>query len=142
MADIHPSSEPPQLVLLVDDYAPLLRNMAFLLELAGFEVTTARDGQEALDGLRQRTPDLIISDIDMPRLNGYDLLRQVRAQPEWMGVPFIFISARYTWEDLMLGLELGADDYVPKPFDIYDLLDAIGRTLARPTPHAYERKAG
>lgn len=141
MSDINTSTG-QQCILLVDDYAPLARNSAFLLNLAGFEVVTASDGLEALDCLRQRTPDLIISDIDMPRLDGYDLLRQVRAQPEWVGVPFIFISGRYTWEDLMLGLELGADDYVPKPFDIYDLLDAIGRTLARPTPGVYQRKAG
>jgi DNA-binding response OmpR family regulator len=117
------------LILLVEDHAPLLRSMAFLLEVAGFEVMTAADGEEALKLLRKQAPDVVISDVNMPNVDGYELLRRVRANAQWRKLPFIFASARYEMEDLMYGLELGADDYVPKPFDIYDMLDAIQRTV-------------
>ncbi len=117
------------LILLVEDHAPLLRSMAFLLEVAGFDVVTAANGEEALSALRKQTPDLVISDVSMPDVDGYELLRRLRASSQWGKLPFIFASARYEMEDLMYGLELGANDYVPKPFDIYDVLDAIQRTV-------------
>jgi DNA-binding response OmpR family regulator len=117
------------LILLVEDHAPLLRSMAFLLEVAGFDVVTAANGEEALSALRKQTPDLVISDVSMPDVDGYELLRRLRASSQWRKLPFIFASARYEMEDLMYGLELGANDYVPKPFDIYDVLDAIQRTV-------------
>ncbi|NWG18602.1 MAG: response regulator [Chloroflexi bacterium] len=116
-------------ILLVEDNAPLLRNMAFILQLIGFKVLSAANGAQALDVLRRCVPDLIISDLDMPVLNGYELLRQVRSDQSWGRIPFIVISDKYDLPDLMRGLELGASDYVPKPFDIYDLLDAIKETL-------------
>jgi len=119
------------LILLVDDSTPLLRNAAFLLEVAGYKVLTAGNGVEGMEVLRRRTPDLIISDIDMPAMDGYQFLQKVRAHRRWRALPFIFISDRYELDDLMYGLDLGADDYVPKPFDIYDLLDAIRRTMPR-----------
>ncbi len=117
------------LILLVEDHAPLLRSMAFLLEVAGFDVVTAGDGEEAMSLLRQQTPDVVISDVNMPNVDGYELLRRIRTTSQWRKLPFIFASARYEMEDLMYGLELGANDYVPKPFDIYDVLDAIERTV-------------
>ncbi|MBC6938193.1 MAG: response regulator [Chloroflexi bacterium] len=120
-------------ILLVEDNAPLLRNVAFILQMIGFKVLLAADGTQALEMLRCCTPDLIISDLDMPGLNGYGLLRRVRADQRWGRIPFIMISDRYDLPDLMRALELGASDYVPKPFDIYDLLDAIKETL-QPRP--------
>lgn len=116
------------LILLVDDHAPLLRNMAFLLEVAGFDVITARSGMEAIDALRQQIPDVIISDVNMPGMDGYELLTRVRSAANWQHLPFIFASAKYEMHDLLYGLDLGANDYIPKPFDIYDVLDAIQRT--------------
>jgi len=116
-------------ILLVEDNARLLRSMAFLLHVAGFEVLTAGDGVEALDILRKRAPDLIIADIDMPRLDGYELLRRLRADQRWSSIPFIFSSDKYDLDDLLFALDLGADDYLPKPFDIHDVMDAITRNL-------------
>ena len=116
-------------ILLVDDNARLLRSLAFLLQVLGFEVMTACDGADALNALQKRIPDLIIADIDMPHLDGYQLLRQVRADQRWSSVPFIFSSEKYSLNDLLFGLDLGANDYLPKPFDIYDVLEVIERTL-------------
>jgi DNA-binding response OmpR family regulator len=130
------------LILLVEDHAPLLRSMAFLLEVAGFDVVTASDGDEALSVLRQQTPDVVISDVNMPNVDGYELLRRIRASAQWRKLPFIFASARYEMEDLMYGLELGANDYVPKPFDIYDVLDAIQRTVPALIDDRRHRLAG
>ncbi len=114
-------------ILLVEDYAPLLRNMAFLLEIAGYRVLTATDGLMALEILHQQTPNVIISDIDMPGMDGYDFLTEVRATPEWETLPFIFISAKYELDDFLYALDLGADEYIPKPCDIVDILDALER---------------
>ncbi len=128
-------------ILLVEDNTRLLRSAAFLLTVAGFEVITAADGKAALKSLNIQTPQLIIADTDMPELNGYELLRQTRACPQWASIPVIFTSDKYNLDDLMFALDLGAADYVPKPFDIYDLLDAIKRTL--PTlPDQGRRLAG
>jgi len=117
------------LILLVEDHAPLRNSMTFLLEVAGFDVVSAADGEEALNVLRQQIPDVVVSDVSMPKMDGYELLRRIRSTSQWRKLPFIFTSARYEMEDLMYGLELGANDYVPKPFDIYDVLDAIQRTV-------------
>jgi CheY-like chemotaxis protein len=117
------------LILLVDDHAPLLRNMAFLLEVAGFDVLTATSGAHALELLGEHCPDLVISDVNMRGMDGYELLRRVRSDLQLRQLPFIFASARYEMHDLLYGLELGANDYIPKPFDIYDVLDSIQRTV-------------
>ena len=118
-------------ILIVDDYLPLLRNMAFLLEMIGFNVLTASDGCRALEVLENHNIELVISDIDMPLLDGYGLLRTLRNDVRWHNLPFIFASGNYELDDLLFGLDQGANDYVPKPFDIYDMLDAIQRT----SPH-------
>ncbi len=123
-------------VLLVDDHLPLLRTMAFLLDVTGFNTLTAANGAEALLIMEARTPDLVISDIEMPSMDGYAFLSTLRADERWQAVPFIFVSGRYELEDVMYGLDLGADDYLPKPFDIYDVLDSIQRTA----PHLIASK--
>jgi DNA-binding response OmpR family regulator len=126
-------------VLLVDDNIALLRNLAFLLDIIGFEVKTATNGAEALKRIQTDTPDLVIADIDLPIINGYDLLRALRSDPNLQHVPFIFASLRYELDDLMYGLDLGATDYIPKPFDIYDVLDAIQRSLPTLTGLEFQR---
>jgi|FLYN01.1.fsa_nt_gi DNA-binding response OmpR family regulator len=128
-------------ILLVEDSIPLLRNAAFLLEIAGYRVMTATNGQEGMDSLLRQRPDLIISDIEMPQMDGYQFLQKVRADRRWRSIPFILVSSKYELDDLMYGLDLGADDYLPKPYDIYDLLDAIRRTLPQMTDDP-QRKAG
>lgn len=120
-------------ILLVEDSIPLLRNAAFLLEVAGYKALTATNGQEGIEVLHRQRPDLIISDIEMPQMDGYQFLQSVRADRRFRPIPFIFVSAKYELDDLMYGLDLGADDYLPKPYDIHDLLDAIERALPRIT---------
>ena len=115
-------------ILLVQPYAPLLRNLAFLLKMIGFEVTTARSAEEALAALAGRPVGLIIADTPLPGMDGYDLLAAAQADDRLGDVPFIFTSAAYDLNDVLYALELGAADYVPKPFDIYDILDAIKRS--------------
>lgn len=129
------------MILLVEDSVPLLRNAAFLLAVAGYKVLTATNGREGIDTLRRQRPDLIVSDIEMPEMDGYQFLQKVRADRRWRTIPFIFVSGKYELDDLMYGLDLGADDYLPKPFDIYDLLDAIQRTLPQITDDS-QQKAG
>jgi DNA-binding response OmpR family regulator len=116
-------------ILLVEDSIPLLRNAAFLLEISGYRVLTATSGVEGISVLHRQRPDLIVSDIEMPHMDGYQFLQAVRADRRWRTIPFIFISGKYELDDLMYGLDLGADDYLPKPFDIYELLEVIERTL-------------
>jgi DNA-binding response OmpR family regulator len=122
---------PEPIILLVEDHIPLLRNLAFLLTIAGYEVLTAANGQEALNILQKHAPDLIISDVDMPRMDGFELLARVRNDKRHRTVPFVIISDRYGLEDITRSLDLGADDYVPKPFDLNDVLYAVDRLLPR-----------
>lgn len=122
-------------ILLVEDNARLLRSTAFLLTIVGFDVVTASDGQAALEALQTCTPNLIISDTHMPETDGYELLRQVRSNPLSSSTPFIFTSDKYELDDLMYALDLGADDYLPKPFDIHDVMEVIERTLVTEPRH-------
>jgi DNA-binding response OmpR family regulator len=128
-------------ILLVDDSIALLRKLAFLLEIAGFSVLTAFSTENALDILRLQTPDLIISDVEMPATSGYDLLQTIRTSRQWRHIPVILTSDKYGLDDLMHALDLGAADFLPKPFDIYDVLDSVKRTLDE-QPSGNRRLAG
>jgi len=108
--------------------------MNFLLSVAGYTVWTATDGEQALKILQRQTPTLILSDIDMPKVDGYELLRRLRANPQWCYLPFVFMSDKYSLNDFMYALDLGADEYLPKPFNFDDLLFTIETTLE--TAHA------
>lgn len=129
MAKVNPTLE-GALILVVEDHAPLLRDLSFLLQVAGFDVLSAADGVEALALMKRQIPDLVLSDIDMPNLNGYDLLRQMRADKRLAAVPCVFMSGRDDYEHLMTALDLGAADYLPKPFDAYQLIDSVHLSLA------------
>jgi len=121
-----------QSILLIDDNPRLLRSMAFLLTVSGFEVTTASSASEALSLLEGAPPHLIIADAEMSQMDGYEFLSAVRAKPHLSSTPIVLTSANYELDDLMRALDLGADDFIPKPFDIYDLLDAIRRNMRVP----------
>ncbi len=121
-----------QTILVVEDDIALLEGVRDMLELAGYHVLTACHGQEALQVLEtQPRPDLIISDIMMPRMNGYEFYEAVRARPEWVAIPFIFLTALGEKAQMRLGKQLGADDYIVKPFDEEDLLVAVNAKLRR-----------
>ena len=119
------------LILVVEDDLALLEGVRELLELSEYKVLTAANGREALDVLEKKQPDLIVSDIMMPEMDGYQFHEKVSAQPELSAIPFIFLTARGEKTDIRRGKELGADDYITKPFDDEDLLVAVRAKLKR-----------
>lgn len=129
-------------VLIVDDFAPLRRSLAFLLRIAGFDVITADNGAFALAEIKAELPDLIISDVTMPAMDGYALLAEIRSCAAWSHLPVIFMSGRYALDDVLTALDRGASDYIPKPFDIYDILDSIQRVAPHLIPVVSQRIAG
>ncbi len=116
-------------VLIINDQPKLMRSMAFLLEVAGLHTATASSTEEIAQVLAQRTPDLILCDVDMTVMDGYTALRRIRSDRRFSHIPFIAMSESYELHDLMYALDLGAAEYLPKPFDTYDLIDAIRNTL-------------
>lgn len=123
----------PAVILFVDDEASLRIGVKSLFQLAGFQVLLAASGREALQQLETASPlpDLIISDITMPYMNGFELFEAVRERPAWTDIPFVFLTASDQIEDLRRGYALGADDYVVKPFDGERLLLVIRSKLKR-----------
>ncbi len=119
------------LILVVEDNLPMLSGIRDLLEMAGYRTLTAPDAASALRLLEEHHPDLILSDIMMPGLDGYQFYEGVRQRPEWVDIPFIFLTARGEKTDVRRGKELGADDYITKPFEQEDLLAAVRGKLAR-----------
>jgi DNA-binding response OmpR family regulator len=128
-------------VLIVDDFSPLRRSLAFLLKVAGFDVVTADNGAFALAQLRAALPDVVITDVQMPAMDGYALLAEIRSCTAWSHLPVIFMSGRYALDDVTTALDLGASDYIPKPFDIYDVLDSIQRVAPHLIPLVPDRIA-
>lgn len=118
-------------ILVVDDQPEILENLALVLEAEGYHVVTAADGLEALKALEATAVDLILADIAMPRLNGYQLYERVRENPEWVAIPFLFLTARAMDSDIRYGKELGVDDYLTKPIQPEDLLAAVSGRLRR-----------
>jgi len=118
-------------ILVVDDEAEILECMKLILEAEGFQVLTAADGAAALTVLRSHPVSLIVSDIRMPRMNGYQFYERVRMQPEWAATPFLFLTVRTMDSDVRYGKELGVDDYLAKPFEPEDLLAAVRGRLRR-----------
>lgn len=120
------------LLLIAEDDPLIIATLEMLLTGEGYEVQTATDGQVALDLLQAGAkPALILSDIRMPNKNGYELLRSVRSLPAFDDVPFIFLSAKAAVDDVRTGLAMGADDYIPKPFEPTDALGSIRVRLDR-----------
>lgn len=102
-----------------------------MLGLEGFSVVTAANGRDALDKLNGFTPDLILSDISMPEMDGYSFFKAVRERAEWVAIPFLFLTARGEREDILVGKDLGADDYLIKPLTREELVTAVRARLAR-----------
>ncbi|MGQ9889287.1 MAG: response regulator [Aggregatilineales bacterium] len=128
-------------VLIVEDFAPLQRNLAFLLYVSGFEVITADNGAFALNELRAELPDLVICDAQMPGMDGFALLAEIRSCPQWAHLPVILTSCCCRLDDVVAALELGANDYIPKPYDLYDVLDSIQRVAPHLMPAVGQRIA-
>jgi len=119
------------IILIVDDNPELVDGVKLTLEMEGYQVLTALSGAEALEVLGRITPDLILADIMMPEMDGYELYERVHSDPRWVKAPFIFLTAKTSQADIRRGKEMGADDYITKPFDSQDLVSAVRGRLKR-----------
>lgn len=127
-------------LVVVDDEPNIKELLAASLRFAGFEVTAAGDGRAAIDAVREIRPDLMVLDIMMPGMDGYAVIRRLRA--EGMHVPVVFLTARDGTQDKVQGLTLGGDDYVTKPFSLEELVARIRAVLRRTSgPEALVRPA-
>lgn len=118
-------------LLVVEDDPAMLIALRDILEAAGYQVSTAHNGEVALDVLRQLEPSLILSDISMPVMDGLELFEKVRKRPGGTAVPFIFLTARGTREEIFAAKKLGVDDYITKPVTSQELLAAVQARLKR-----------
>ena len=118
-------------ILLIEDNLDVRENTAEILELANYTVCTAPDGKDGVEMARKEKPDLIICDIMMPGLDGYGVLHLLSKDNDLNSVPFIFLTAKAERSDMRKGMDLGADDYITKPFDKTELLNAIESRLKR-----------
>ena len=112
-------------ILVIDDNNDLRENTAEILELAGYRTVTAENGKRGVDAAIKEKPSLIVCDIMMPELDGYGVLHMLRKNPDTQNIPFIFLTAKTERTDFRKGMEMGADDYVTKPFEDIELLNAI-----------------
>jgi CheY-like chemotaxis protein len=118
-------------VLVADDDAWILRMVATVLEKRGYSVETAVDGEDALARALAHPPDLLITDVMMPKMDGWALVRQLRSHPELAMLPVVFLTALSSEDDRIRGFRLGADDYVTKPFRFEELDLRVAKTLRR-----------
>jgi DNA-binding response OmpR family regulator len=125
----------PARILIVDDEPPIVDVLAYNLKRANYEVLVALDGEEALTKARREQPDLIILDLMLPLLDGLEVCRALRRERE---VPIIMLTARDSEVDRVVGLELGADDYVVKPFSVRELMARVKNVLRRTAPRPAE----
>jgi len=116
-------------ILIIEDEERLRNNLKELLELSGYTVATAEDGENGIEGMNIIQPDVIICDINMPFMDGFDVLEVLRLYPTLKDIPFIFLTAKTEEKDIKKGMELGANEYLFKPVRKPDLLDAIKRCL-------------
>jgi two-component system, OmpR family, alkaline phosphatase synthesis response regulator PhoP len=117
-------------ILVVDDEKDILEMLKYNLEKDGYKVQTARDGKKALD-LARAIPSLILLDVMMPELDGWEVCKQLKRDPKTANIPVIFLTAKGTEVDEVLGLEIGADDYIVKPIAVRTLLARVKTSLRR-----------
>lgn len=121
----------PLTILIADDDLGTRLSISDYLEVLGYVVVAAEDGQKALELVNQHQPHLIITDITMPRLDGYEFVRQVRRQPAFRLLPVVFLTARTNTEERIRGYQLGCDAYLPKPFELAELGAVVRNLLDR-----------
>jgi DNA-binding response OmpR family regulator len=124
-------AEDPPVVLAADDDEDILALVTFRLERSGYAVLQARDGAEALELARERTPDLAVLDVMMPKIDGLELTRRLRAEERTSRMPIILLTARAQDTDVQQGFEAGADDYIRKPFSPRELKARVEAMLGR-----------
>ncbi len=118
-------------ILFIEDNTDVRENTAEILQLANYEVVTAENGRIGVEKAKQCAPDIVICDIMMPEMNGYQVLEELSKNSKTGNVPFIFLTAKTAKSDIRTGMNLGADDYLTKPFEEMELLDAISSRLKK-----------
>lgn len=116
-------------VLVVEDEPNIVDSLSFLMKQAGFEVAIARDGDTAIRMMESRVPDLVLLDVMLPRRDGYEVCREIRARAEWKDVRIVMLTAKGRELDRRKGLELGADDYITKPFSTREIVRRVRELL-------------
>jgi len=120
-------------ILVVDDEEHIVMILKDSLEFSGFQVVTALDGQEALDMVKKESPDLIVLDIGMPRLDGWEVCRRLKSDENTRSIPIIILTAYAQTSDQKKGAQLGADRFITKPCDLTYLVEEINRLLVKKT---------
>jgi DNA-binding response OmpR family regulator len=118
-------------ILIVEDEKELVKLIAFHMTIAGYEAVSAKDGIEALEACKLNKPDLVILDIMLPRIDGWEVCRRLRLDPKTSNTPIIILSALQDTNDKLRGFDLGSDDYVTKPFSPRELVVRVKRVLGR-----------
>jgi DNA-binding response OmpR family regulator len=116
-------------VLIVDDETNIVISLEFLMEQAGYDLRIAHNGQQALEQVATFEPDLILLDVMMPHINGFDVCRRVRENPAWQNIKIIMLTAKGREVEVTKGLALGADAYITKPFSTKELLAQVRHIL-------------
>lgn len=118
-----------QKILIVDDEVNIMISLEFLVKQAGYDLDTARDGEEALEKVASFNPDLILLDVMMPKVNGFEVCRRIRENPAWQHIKIIMLTAKGREVEVTKGLDLGADAYIIKPFSTKELMSKIKQFL-------------
>ncbi len=119
-------------VLVIDDDPVILELLRVNFEIEGFDVICAADGEEGFAKAQAEQPDIVISDIMMPRRDGLQLLTDLKGHPDTEDLPVILLSAKAQKNEVQQGIDLGADDYITKPFDPLELIDRLNAVMTRP----------
>jgi len=115
----------PKKILVVDDEVDLVKTIQFSLEVEGYTVLVSNDGEDALSQARKESPDLILLDIMLPKLDGYKVCRLLKFDERYKHIPILMMTAKTQEKDKVLGIETGADEYITKPFDMDELMEKI-----------------
>jgi len=127
-------------ILVIDDEKDLIELVRYNLEKDGFDVIAATDGQSGLDVVKKHRPDLVVLDLMMPGVDGLQICKQLRADPRTYRIPVIMLTAKATEADRIVGLELGADDYITKPFSPREVVARVKAVLRRSAPATEQRQ--
>lgn len=119
----------PASILVVDDEPNIVLSLEFIMQNEGYDVTIAKDGEEALQAIKEKVPDLVLLDIMMPAMSGYEVCQRIRANPEWKNIRIVMLTAKGREVDQEKGMAMGADDYITKPFATRDLMARVKMIL-------------
>ena len=123
-----------QRILIADDEPNIVISLEFLMKREGFDVQVAMDGEAALQAIAAQLPDLILLDVMLPKLNGFEVCQQIRANPQWQSLKVLMLTAKGRDTEVSKGLALGANAYMTKPFSTRDLVEQVRQLLGSTEP--------